>query len=84
MNSNLQLSGNSKTFLTDEEFKCNKQGYILLPYIMITTKIIIQEKYGTREIWQINKWMRFKLFINSIFYKIILWIEKTILIIHII
>ena len=46
MNSNLQLSGNSKTFLTDEEFKCNKQGYILLPYIMITTKIIIQDKYG--------------------------------------
>ncbi len=50
--------------------KENESGLIYVPYRIITTKAIISDENGTREIWQINKWERFKLWINVLFYKI--------------
>ena len=47
----------------------NKIGYIYVPWKLIVTKTIISDENGTRTIWQINKWERFKLFVYGIFHK---------------
>ena len=44
-------------------------NYIQAPYIPISTKITISDENGTRTIWQIGYWMRFKLFVYGLFHK---------------
>ena len=46
-----------------------KPGYLYAPYKTIITKAIISDENGTRSYWQINRYQRFKLFINKLFYK---------------
>jgi len=44
-------------------------GLIYAPWKIITTKVIVSDKNGTRSYWQISKWKRFKLFIHKLFHK---------------
>jgi hypothetical protein len=44
-------------------------NYVYAPYIPICTKTMISDENGTRTIWQIGYWMRFKLFVYGLFYK---------------
>lgn len=62
-------------YQTSADYKIKKsqeyieQGYILAPYIPITTKTIISDENGTRTTWQIGYWMRLKLFVYGLFHK---------------
>ncbi len=66
----IKLNGDEKiTYLTPEEFAAGKQGYVLVPWKIITTKTTIHDQDGVRTIWHINKWQRFKFWVRSLFYK---------------
>lgn len=65
-----KISGNENpTVLTPEQFQRGEPGIVYAPYIPLVIKSIITDENGTREIWQINKWERFKLFLSKIFFK---------------
>jgi hypothetical protein len=57
------------TYLTDEEFRAGKPGYVLLPYKIITTHAEITDENGTRRIRQVSRWTLFKLWANMIYSK---------------
>jgi hypothetical protein len=57
-------------YLTDEEFLEGKPGYVLSPYIPITTHVIIDDEKGRTIIRQISRWALFKLHLHSIKYRI--------------
>ena len=48
-----------------------KSGYVYVPWKIITTKVIVSDKNGTRSYWQISKWKRFKHFVYKLFHKTI-------------
>ena len=52
-------------------------GYVYAPYIITTNpRILIMDENGTREIWQINKWQRVKLWVYETLQKLNkLWIK---------
>jgi hypothetical protein len=47
-----------------------KTGYVYAPYIPVVNKAIITDKNGTRTIWQISRWKRFKLWIAKLMGKL--------------
>ncbi len=67
----LTFSGNGETitYLTPEEFAAGKQGYVLLPYKIITTHTIISDQNGTRRYRQVSRWCLFKLWLHRLFHK---------------
>ena len=48
-------------------------GLLYVPYKIITTKAIISDENGTREYWQIGRWMRFKLWCYKQYARIAQW-----------
>jgi hypothetical protein len=47
----------------------DSSSYVYAPYVSICTKVIVSDKNGTKSYWQINRWMRFKLFVYGLFHK---------------
>lgn len=47
----------------------DSSNYIYVPYKMICTKTTVSDENGTRTVWQIGYWMRFKLFVYGLFHK---------------
>lgn len=66
-----EMSGNGETitYLTPEEVRAGKQGYVLLPYKIITTHVIISDQKGTRRYRQVSRWYLFKLWLYRLFHK---------------
>jgi hypothetical protein len=60
----------NKTYLTPEEIKDGKPGYILVPWVTYTPYVTISDKNGTRRIRQVSYWTMFKMWLYSIKHKI--------------
>ena len=69
----IKFSGNTITNDDGDTITLNKRadigmgpGYVYAPYTPLVTKLVIIDENGTREIWQIGRWKRFKLWFAKI------------------
>lgn len=69
----IKITGSSdraKVLTTKKEIREEMEpGYIYAPYVPLVVKCVVTDANGTREIWQISRWERFKMFLNKIIFK---------------
>jgi len=64
------MTDEGETFTLTKVTSPTPEGLVYAHYIPVTTKLVIMDENGTREIWQIGRWKRFKLWVAKIFGKL--------------